>query len=305
MTEARLIEPGKIGVVTVTYNSEPVLQEFFDSLAGQTHRSFVLYVVDNASKDNTMEMARQRTDLPVVIIANGENLGVAEGNNQGIRAALVDGCECVLLLNNDTVFPADLFAQLYAGLDRHHCDMTTCKMYYHDKPDIFWCAGGQFDATRFYNASHLGEGEKDIGQHDQPRRATYTPTCCLLVLRSVFDRVGLMDSRYFVYSDDVDFLYRCLKQGLSLWYVPEAKLWHKVSTLTGGDISMFAIRYMTRNRTYFIRKYQPLWKFWLWYLHFMLYTAPLRVLLRRDSLATWWLRCASIREGWIMARDSS
>lgn len=259
MTEANQVgqsklEQGKIGVVTVTYNSGPVLQEFFDSLAGQTHRSFVLYVVDNASKDKTLEMARQRTDLPIVVIANAENLGVAEGNNQGIRAALADGCECVLLLNNDTVFPADLFTQLYAGLDRHHCDMTTGKMYYHDRPDVFWCAGGRFQPWLGYRTQHDGVDQKDVGQYDQPRRVTYTPTCCLLVRRSVFDRIGLMDSRYFVYSDDVDFLYRCLKQGLSLWYVPDAKLWHKVSSLT-GNMSDFMVHYCTRNRAYFISKH--------------------------------------------------
>ena len=122
MTEAKPIESGKIGVVTVTYNSEPVLEEFFDSLTAQTHKRFVLYVVDNASKDQTLEITRRRTDLSVILIANAENLGVAKGNNQGILAAVNDGCECVLLLNNDTVFHADIIAQLYAGLERQHCE---------------------------------------------------------------------------------------------------------------------------------------------------------------------------------------
>ena len=302
MTEARSIEQGKIGVVTVTYNSEPVLQEFFDSLAGQTHRSFVLYVVDNASKDNTLEMSRQRTDLPVVIIANGENLGVAEGNNQGIRAALADGCECVLLLNNDTVFLADLFAQLYAGLDRHHCDMTTGKMYYHDRPDVFWCAGGRFQPWLAYRVQHDGENQKDFGQYDQPRRVTYTPTCCLLVRRSVFDRIGLMDGRYFVYSDDVDFLYRCLKQGLSLWYVPDAKLWHKVSALT-GNTSDFMARYCTRNRIYFLRKHLPKLNAVAWGL---LYTMHLfaRRIRGIDNTNIWRLKLKAVHEGIELSKHS-
>ena len=100
-------------MVTVTYNSESVLGEFLDSLAAQTHQKFILYVVDNASKDQTLEITQRRTDLSVIIIANAENLGVAEGNNQGILAAVEDGCECVLFLNNDTVFPADFCATLY------------------------------------------------------------------------------------------------------------------------------------------------------------------------------------------------
>ena len=296
LTEARLIEPGKIGVVTVTYNSGPVLQEFFDSLTAQIYKNFVLYVVDNASTDQTSEITRRRTDLPVVLIANAENLGVAEGNNQGIRAAGTDGCECVLLLNNDTVFPADFIAQLYAGLDRHRCDMTTGKMYYHDRPDVLWCAGGHFQPRLGYRARHDGQHQKDVGQYDQPRRVTYVPTCCLLVRRRVFDRVGLMDSQYFVYSDDVDFLYRCLKQGISLWYVPEAKLWHKVSSLTGGDASPFAIRYQTRNAIYFQRKHLPHWLAFYWYSYTQT-RSLLAYLLGHNTRSKWNLRRKAAKDG--------
>lgn len=296
MTEAKPIESGKIGVVTVTYNSEPVLEEFFDSLTAQTHKRFVLYVVDNASKDQTLEITRRRTDLSVILIANAENLGVAEGNNQGILAAVNDGCECVLLLNNDTVFHADIIAQLYAGLERQHCDMTTGKMYFYDRPDVFWCAGGRFQPWLGYRTRHDGEYQRDVGQYDQPRRVTYTPTCCLLLRRSVFDRIGLMDSRYYVYSDDVDFLYRCLKQGLSLWYVPEAKLWHKVSSLTGGDASPFAIRYQTRNAIYFQHKHLPGWLALYWYCYTQT-RSLFAYLLGHNTRSKWNLRRTAAKDG--------
>lgn len=296
MTETNQVEQGKIGVVTVAYNSEMVLQEFFDSLARQTHRNFILYVVDNASRDESVDMTRQRSDVPIFIIANENNLGVAEGNNQGIRAALADGCECVLLLNNDTVFPEDLFAQLYSGLTSHHCDMTTCKMYYHDKPDVLWCAGGHFQPWLGYRNQHDGLDQKDTGQFDHPRPVTYTPTCCLLVRRSVFDRVGLMDSKYFVYSDDADFLYRCMKQGLSLWYLPDAKLWHKVNSLTGG-VSDFTVHYCTRNRMYFMRKGIPAWQARLWYGAYRMYYL-LDLIVGKTTRKQYESRVLSARDGW-------
>ncbi len=297
-TDTYAVAPGKIGVVTVTYNSEPVLQEFFDSLVHQRHPKFVLYVVDNASKDKTLEMTRQRTELPIVVIANQKNLGVAEGNNQGIRAALADGCECVLLLNNDTVFPADLFQHLYVGLARHNCDMTTGKMYYHDKPDVIWCAGGSFHPWRGYLTSHDGEDQIDAGQFDQPRQVAYTPTCCLLVRAAVFEKIGLMDSRYFVYYDDVDFLYRCMKSGLSVWYVPEVKLWHKVSSLTGSS-SDFVVRYCTRNRMYFLRKNLPYWLALFWYLLSQARSA-FGYLIGRNTQSNWKLKRAASKEGWAL-----
>ena len=182
-----------------------------------------LYVVDNASKDNSADVVNEIREERVRFIANSENRGVAEGNNQGARAALEDGCETVLLLNNDTEFPMDLFSRLYSALEESRCDMATGKILYFEPSDRIWCAGGWFDPKRFYGAFHFGMGEEDSGQFDAPRRVTYAPTCCLLVRRSVFQRIGMMDSKYFVYNDDVDFLYRCLRQDIALWYAPEAE----------------------------------------------------------------------------------
>ena len=290
----------RIGVVTVTYNSGSVLHDFFRSAFAQSLSDFTLYVVDNASRDDTPALLRECTDARLRCIRNAANVGVAEGNNQGIRAALADGCETVLLLNNDTEFPPDLFARLYQGLEEHGAAMTSAKMYYFEPSGLIWCAGGELDPKTYFNAFHSGMGEPDRGQYEIARRVTYVPTCCLLVRKAVFERVGLMDPGYFVYQDDVDFLYRCYRKDLALWYLPKAILYHKVSALTGGDDSEFAIRYMTRNRVYFLRKHLPLRKALLWSLHFLLVTAPLRVVRRQDPLHRWRLRCAALLEGWRM-----
>lgn len=299
MSDSAPIKSGKIGVVTVTYNSQSVLQDFFDSLAGQSYRNFVVYLVDNASRDNSVRMAQEREDIPIVVIASDNNCGVAEGNNLGIRAALEGGCDYILLLNNDTIFPSDLLGNLRAGLDRHNCDMTTAKMYFHDKPDIIWSAGGYFEPWLVYQTRHHGIFRKDVGQYDRARRVTYTPTCCLLARRHVFDRVGLMDDRYFVYCDDVDFLYRCLKDKLTLWYLPTARLWHKVSSLTEAEAPAFAIRYLHRNRIYFLRKHMPQWLAFLCYCQIQVRSA-LAYLLRHNTREKWEVRKTAARDGWKM-----
>jgi GT2 family glycosyltransferase len=290
-------------VVTVTFNSAPVLPAFLVCTLGQTHLNFILYAVDNASVDDSVALLRDTRDGRVKVIANTVNQGVAEGNNQGIRAALEDGCDAVLLLNNDTEFSSDMFARLLAGLDENHCDMTTCKMLYFDPSDTIWCAGGWFDEKRFYGAFHFGMGEQDTGQYDEAKRVTYVPTCCLLVRRSVFELVGLMDARYFVYTDDVDFLYRCLKQNLTLWYLPEVRLYHKVSSLTGGDESLFAIRFMTRNRLFFLRKHLSGFQVLLWTAHFLLLTTPKRLFAGLDSMRQFRLRWMAVFEGFRMSHD--
>jgi GT2 family glycosyltransferase len=245
----------RIGVVTVTYNSADVLPAFLRCVMDQTHREFLLFAVDNASKDDTLKLLGACADERLRIIANPDNRGVAAGNNQGILAALEAGCSSVLLLNNDTEFDAGLFAQLDAELDRGRAEMVCPKILYYDEPERIWAAGGKFVPWLGYRSVHHGEGQVDLGQHDEVKFVTYVPTCCVLIRKEVFRTVGLMDERYFVYADDMDFMYRAMKVGIRLIYLPGSKLLHKVGRLTGGPDSPFAIRYGTRNRLYFLLKH--------------------------------------------------
>ncbi len=247
--------PGKIGVVTVLYNSAPVLEGFFASIEQQTYPDYTVYCVDNASSDNSVEQCRARGPR-YRVIENDANLGVPAGNNVGIRAAIADGCDLVLFLNNDVVFGPELFQQLADGLEQHHCAMTTPIMYYFDRPNVIWTAGGFFQKWLGYRPQHHGDGDADTGQYPAPVPVQYTPTCCVLVRRQLFATVGLMDERYFVYYDDTDFMLRAAKAGERLFLLSPAKLWHKVSSLVGTS-SPFRTRYVHRNHAFYIHKHLP------------------------------------------------
>jgi GT2 family glycosyltransferase len=293
--------PGKIGVVTVTYNSGEVLPDFLQSLYAQTHSNYVLYAIDNASRDSTLEQLRQWGDARLVLIPNEHNVGVAAGNNQGIRAAIQDGCEFVLLLNNDVVFGPDLFKQLMDGLTEHNCQMITPLIYYYEPKDMIWCAGGHFQPWLGYRSLHYGENQQDGGQFDKPRVVTYAPTCCVLIRREIFQSVGLMDERYFVYYDDTDFMLRAYKAKQSLFYLPTAKLWHKVNSLT-GTASEFTVRYGARNRALFHKKHVPSvaehFFYWLYLGYYVL-----QCTLKRKKLALLNLQLRSANEGRTIATN--
>jgi hypothetical protein len=247
---------GFIGVVTVTFNSSNVISDFMESLLRQSHGTFILYLVDNGSSDETLQRVSEYHDTRIVIIRSS-NVGVAEGNNIGIRAALREGCTSVLLINNDTAFDHNLLSDLNAGLKHYESDMVVPKICYFDEPNKIWCAGGYFARMRG-SAGHFGEGREDDGQFDQTRAVQYSPTCCMLIKSTVFGRIGLMDSNYFVYFDDTDFCYRALQARLKLFYISSARLLHKVAGLTGIE-SDFSIRYGVRNRVYYILKNLPNW----------------------------------------------
>jgi GT2 family glycosyltransferase len=286
---------GRVGVVTVTYNSGTVLPDFLHSLEQQTHTDFLLYAMDNASSDDSLVQLRQWGDPRLVLLPNTVNVGVAAGNNQGIRAALDAGCQYVLLLNNDVLFGPEMFQQLLDGLEAHRCAMTTPLIYFYKPQDVIWCAGGYFQPKLAYRNLHYGENQRDKGQFNRARAVTYAPTCCVLVCRDVFSRIGLMDERYFVYSDDTDFMLRAWKANQLVYCVPEAKLWHKVSSLT-GTASSFAIRYGARNRAFFIAKhvhgfYGVLFQ-WMYAFYYLL-----RFILRKDTRADYDIKRAAWEEG--------
>lgn len=286
----------RVGVVTVTYNSARVLDDFLRASLAQTLTDFRIYVIDNASADDTVRRLRAETDPRLVVIENADNLGVAEGNNQGIRLALEDGCSHVLLLNNDTDFPPGLFAEMLELAQHGAHPVVIPKIYFHDPAQRIWCAGGRFVAARGYTGVHFGEGELDQGQFDRDRAIEYSPTCCMLIEASVFARVGMMDPKYFVYYDDTDFCLRLQRAGIGIWYAHRPHLYHKVASLTGGGVSPFGARMGARNRVYYLRKHFGAMRT-AWYLCAFVCYVFMRRIIGKDSGHIFRIKLKAMAEG--------
>jgi GT2 family glycosyltransferase len=264
---------GKVGVVTVTYNSESFLDEFIKSLAAQNYHDYIAYIIDNSSKDKTVNLLNTKylNIGGITVVANKSNLGVAAGNNQGILMALSEDCEWILLLNNDTTFPPDFLSQLVASCERQGLRVVVPKIHYDHPSGHIWYGGGGFNPRKAYTGYHIGIGEEDHGQFDVESTIDYSPTCAMLIHRSVFLDVGLMDESYFVYFDDTDFCWRLKQVGIPIGYTPLTSLVHKVGGSTGGTLSPFTMRMTSRNRLYYLRKHFGVLRANLWMPVFLLY----------------------------------
>jgi GT2 family glycosyltransferase len=241
----------KVGIVLVNYNGEKFQAECINTIKNMTYKNYEIIVIDNNSTDNSIKILKNRYP-DVKVIETGENGGVAKGNNIGIKYALENGCEYILLLNNDTEVDNEMLNNMMKKTPIYK--LVTCKMYYYKPDDMIWCAGGKINWTKAIT-EHFHENENDIGQANNSMTIEYTPTCCLLIHKSVFEEIGLMDESYFMYYDDTDFIVRCKKAGYKIWYESTASLWHKVSSSSGGSESKIAIYYNNRNRLYFINKH--------------------------------------------------
>lgn len=264
----------KIGVVTVTFNSESVIKTFLHSLFSQTYKNFILYVIDNNSTDRTINIL-DKFNKPLVCIKNNYNQGVAKANNQGIRKAIKEGCSHILLINNDVEFEENVLDSLIFNHKSSNCSIITPKILYSDFSNTIWYAGSSFSKFRSYMPTHVGFRELDQGQYDTPSKVEYAPACCLLISKEVFSHVGFMDENFFVYFDDTDFCYRIKKNGRhNILYSPNIKIYHKVGGLTNmynknsRFKSNFFIEHNIKNHAYFLKKIGGLlgWGLIIWLL---------------------------------------
>lgn len=287
-----------IGVVTVTYNSEQVLPDFLDSITSQVgHVRIRLYAIDNASSDRSLDVLKAWQDrIDLVVVANDANVGIAVGNNQGIELAVSDGVDWVMTLNNDTLFTADAIAELVDEAESHGLDIVSPLIEATDPPGSVWYAGGDIIRWQGMKPTHELAGEDMSVVPRILKKTPYASTCCLLMRPKVFEDVGLMDPVYFVYYDDIDFAIRVVDAGYQFWLSPAAVIVHKASSLTGGPDSPFFIRWRSRNWVLVARKHTSSVRT-LVALTYIQAWALARLIVRRDSWATWKLRQKSFAEG--------
>lgn len=277
-----------ISIVTVTYNSAQVIEDFLASLAAQSFTDFEVLFIDNASTDHTVEIINRHNDPRFVVIANEQNLGFTAGCNQGIRHALDHGRSSVLLINNDTTFPSDLLEHLALGL--RNAPVTVPKMRYYSSPNLIWTAGGRFLRYNGFRSAHTGLDEIDHGQYDRPAEISFAPMCCMLIKTDVFKQIGLLDEAIFAYCEDTDFCIRLQKAGVLIQYLPDAVIYHKVSSLTGGIRSDFYIKNAAFGKAYVLTKHGTHFECWYWEKMYQLF------------YAINWLRGRLTRNQWRLAR---
>jgi GT2 family glycosyltransferase len=120
-----------------------------------------------------------------------------------------------------------------------------------------WSAGGGINKLT-KRTFHFGENKNDRGHHDQEREVDFLSGCCLLIKREVIEKIGLLDSDYFMYYEDVDFCLRVKEQGYKILYVPGSIIWHKVRQPAS---KRFVDYYRMKNHLLLLKKryaYKPM-----------------------------------------------
>lgn len=252
----------RVAIIVLTWNGKALTLACLESLMSLDYGAVRIIVVDNGSADGTAEAVRGAYGNRVTLVENPANLGFSRGNNAGIRRALEDGAELVLLLNNDTtVDPALVRSLVEAILSSEDIGIAGPKIYYASPPDRIWFAGGEISLARGVSR-HIGIRERDRGQYDEIRDVDYVTGCALMARREVFEAVGDLDPIFAAYYEDADFCMRARRAGFRVVYVPAGRVWHKISASTGGQLGAAKLSRKLRSTWVFLRRHAA-WHHWL------------------------------------------
>jgi len=194
-------------------------------------------------------------DAQLVLVRLGENLGFTGGNNVGLRYVQAQGeTGLVWILNNDTVVESSSLREMVVRLSENQTlGAIGATVFWYDRPDRVQVAGGGrlsrwsgFTKVRQVQASDWS----DAPQFD------FISGACMLVRLDVLRRVGLLDERYFMYSEEVDWCLRMRQAGMHLGYAPHARVWHKGE----GSVQRYSDRrdyHTVRSALLLIHKFEP------------------------------------------------
>jgi GT2 family glycosyltransferase len=244
-----------VTVVVLNWNGREDTLACLESLRALRYPDHRVLVVDNGSVDGSEAAVRERYP-DVDFLQTGSNLGFAGGNNAGIAWALERGTDFVLLLNNDTEVDPDLLGPMVEAARDPEVGIVGASIAYHHDPRRLWAyGGGRFDVATGW-VRHV---QRPVAAEELRTRGTrhfYITGCTMLLRRRLLEEVGVLDTSYFHFCEDVDLCLRAEAAGWKVAVAGASRLLHKVSATTRVASPTF-LYYNLRSRLTLARRHGP------------------------------------------------
>lgn len=265
----------KIYIILVNYKGNNDTITCIDSVLESTYQNYQLIVVDNSPdeeyslqlykdlkykkikscKINENEISKNLKSLidsKVIIIRQNKNGGFASANNVGIKYGLLRKDSMgFILLNNDTEIKKDTVSELVNSYSKYGND--NCyggKIFYYSEPDKIWYDDGSFNYITG-KAKHRNLNCVDKTNISQIYETQFITFCYVLIPLKIIEEIGLIEEKYFMYCEDLDYCYRCVMANKKLLINPNSIVYHKVGSSSGGQLTEFSAYWSYKNEIRF------------------------------------------------------
>lgn len=252
----------KVSIIILQYNNSSNTMVCLNSVKNLAYENFEIIVIDNASEDKEIDSIEKYLENKsnITLIKNNMNLGYPGGNNIGIKQAIRNKADYILLLNNDTTVEKNLLLKLIAAGETNRRIGLLGPLISEDNQIIY---GGKISWLK----PELEHNKKYLTHNTN----FFISGAALLIKREVVEKIGLLDERYFLYFEDADYCLRAEKVDFELKIVPEAIIYHQVSSSTKKLGPPLLLRYHYRNAHLFNIRHAPIftkillpfWSIWV------------------------------------------
>lgn len=246
----------KVFIIVLNYNGGEFTRNCLKSLEKVDYANLEILVVDNGSKDDSVAMVKNNFPK-VVVLENKENSGFAGGNNIGIKHALENKADYVLLLNQDTEVEPDFLKKLIeVACKNNEIGLLSPLIFWKRTPQI-WFSRGKIN---WFNMKSYHE---KIFRKGKPFESEFLTGCSLLIKKEVLEKIGLLDDKFFLYWEDADFSMRARRAGFKNLVVPDSIIYHFE---TSQEMNKNKIYWLVLSGLIFFKKNTP-WFFrpWLYF----------------------------------------
>lgn len=223
-----------VTIVILNWNGKGFLEQFLPSVMATTYPNFKVLVVDNGSLDESLPFLAQHYPT-VETLPLDKNYGFTTGNNMALPHVT---SPYYVLLNNDVEVHPDWLGPLVEMMESDaQIAAVQPKLLSFQQRDHFeyaGAAGGYVDVLGYpFTRGRIFESnEVDLGQYETAHPLMWTTGACMMVRKSVTDRIGLFEDRFFAHMEEIDFCWRANNFGYKVMYQPKSVAWH----LGGGTL---------------------------------------------------------------------
>jgi len=254
-----------LSIIIVSWNVKNLLRKCLESIYRETKNlKFEVFVVDNYSQDKTVEMIK--TDFPRVnLIANQENAGFAQANNQAIHQAKGD---FILLLNPDTEILENALEKMVDFMKSHSdAGVAGCQFLNSDKslqpsvrrfPTFSSMSLIMLKLHRLFPKSNpIKYYLANDFNYSKTQEVDQVMGAFFMIKYEVIKKVGLLDKNFYIWFEEVDYCQRAKKNGWKIYYTPEAKIIHRFAQSFQQVTGLRKQLIFNHSLIYYFKKHKP------------------------------------------------